>query len=172
MFTLVLGGARSGKSTAAERLAHASGRPVVFVATATAGDDEMAARIEAHRRARPEHWVTIEEPVALSAAVEHVAEDAFLIVDCLTLWVNNRLELPDEHIVTAGIDLAGLLASRPGGAAVVSNEVGWGIVPDNALARRYRDLLGVVNARFADRAERTVLMVAGRAVELNALDHV
>lgn len=174
MFTLLVGGARSGKSTAAERLASRSGAAVVFVATATAGDGEMANRIAAHRRARPGGWRTIEEPVDVLDRIAGVEPEAFVVIDCLTLWVSNLWEAgtSDEDVLAFAAELAAALADRPGNAAVVSNEVGGGIVPDNALARRYRDLLGSVNTVFAGRSERSLLMVAGRAVALEALEDV
>jgi adenosylcobinamide kinase / adenosylcobinamide-phosphate guanylyltransferase len=174
MFTLLVGGARSGKSTGAERLASRSGADVVVVATATAGDPEMADRIAAHRRARPAAWSTIEEPVKVLDRVAGVDPQAFVVLDCLTLWVSNLWEVgtSDPEVVTLAIELADVLAGRPGDGAVVSNDVGGGIVPDNALARRYRDLLGSVNSVFAERSERSLLMVAGRAVALGALEDV
>lgn len=174
MFTLLVGGARSGKSTGAERLASQSGARVVLVATATAGDSEMATRIDAHRRARPATWSTIEEPVHVLDRIAAVDPVAFVVLDCLTLWVSNLWEAgtTDEDVLTLAAELADVLAGRPGDGAVVSNDVGGGIVPDNALARRYRDLLGTVNSVFADRSERSLLMVAGRAVALEALEDV
>jgi adenosylcobinamide kinase / adenosylcobinamide-phosphate guanylyltransferase len=174
MFTLLVGGARSGKSTGAERLASRSGADVVFLATATAGDPEMADRIAAHRRARPAGWSTIEEPVRVLDHIAGVDPEAFVVLDCLTLWVSNLLEegTADRGVVKLATEVADALADRPGNGAVVSNDVGGGIVPDNALARRYRDLLGSVNTVFADRSERALLMVAGRAVALGALEDV
>jgi adenosyl cobinamide kinase/adenosyl cobinamide phosphate guanylyltransferase len=165
-FVLLLGGARSGKSDLACQLAAESGRDVSVVATATPGDLEMAARIERHRGSRPAHWQTIEEPVDLAGAVASCDLQRFLIVDCLTLWVSNLLG--DGHSPDDVIDRAASLANELAGrnAVVVSNEVGLGIVPANEMAREYRDTLGAVNARFAARAERALLMVAGRALDL------
>jgi adenosyl cobinamide kinase/adenosyl cobinamide phosphate guanylyltransferase len=167
-FTLVLGGARSGKSDLAYRLARDSGRTVTVIATATAGDAEMTERIARHRAARPRDWSTVEEPVELSRAVLSAAVDSFVVLDCLTLWVSNLLgEGGTEAATTAlAIALADELVHRHG--VVVSNEVGLGIVPANELARSFRDALGRVNAAFAERAERSVLMVAGRALELTS----
>lgn len=167
-FTLVLGGARSGKSDLALRLAEDSGCPVTFIATATAGDQEMSMRIDRHRDTRPGGWSTLEAPVDLCAALRSVPAGDFVIVDCLTLWVSNLLgagHAPDEVARIAG-DAAQVMASRDG--VVVSNEVGLGIVPANALARTYRDALGAVNRIFADTSERSMLMVAGRVLELKA----
>ena len=165
-FVLILGGARSGKSDRAQRLGLESGRPVTFVATATAGDDEMAERIGRHRTARPDSWATVEAPVRLLEAVQASPPGDFVIVDCLTLWVANLQEsgLGPDDIVDVAACVAAELASRSG--AVVSNEVGLGIVPASAQARTFRDVLGRVNARFADHAEHSVLMVAGRGLEL------
>ncbi len=167
-FTLVIGGARSGKSSLAIRLAEASTLPVIFVATAQAGDDDMAARIERHRAERPAHWGTVEEPLDLPRAIAG-RDDAFVIVDCVTLWVANLIfaDHSDDEIRMRGRDLGALLAERSGPAVVVSNEVGMGIHPETELGRRYRDLLGWVNSDLAAVAERSLLMVAGRATLLH-----
>src|SRR2546429_3739336 len=167
-FVLLLGGARSGKSALAQQVAARTGRPVTVVATAEAGDDEMAARIERHREARPAAWATVEEPLDLLGAVTGAPAGVFLLVDCLTLWVANlagRGEAPDA-IAAAAERVAATLAGRGAGAVVVSNEVGLGVVPAYPLARAYRDVLGSVNAAFAERADRTALLVAGRVHEL------
>jgi adenosyl cobinamide kinase/adenosyl cobinamide phosphate guanylyltransferase len=167
-FTLLLGGARSGKSTLAVRLGSAFDGAVAVVATAEARDEDMAERIRAHRAARPAGWETVEAPLGLLAAIEEVREDAFLILDCLTLWVSNALEAGasgDEVEGEAG-KLASALAGRRVPSVVVSNEVGLGIVPANELARRYRDVLGRVNAAFAAEASRSFLVVAGRGLPL------
>ena len=163
---LLLGGARSGKSALAARLAADSGAPVSFIATAVAGDAEMAERIRAHRDARPAAWRTVEAPVDLVGAVRSAAVGDFLVIDCLTLWVSNLL---GEGASRAAIDAAAdelVLALRGRDCVVVTNEVGLGIVPVNELARSFRDVLGSVNARLAESAERAVLMVAGRALDL------
>jgi adenosylcobinamide kinase / adenosylcobinamide-phosphate guanylyltransferase len=165
---LLLGGARSGKSALAQEIAVRSGAPVTLLATAEDADQEMAERIAHHRAGRPATWTTIEEPVALLQAVGAAPDGDLLVVDCLTLWVSNLMgrEEEDRAIIAAAADLASALAKRRPGAVVVSNEVGLGIVPANALARRFRDTLGSVNAAFAVLADRTALMVAGRLHEL------
>ena len=165
-FVLLLGGARSGKSDRACRLGEESGLAVTFIATATAGDGEMEARITNHRDSRPSGWSTVEEPLELATAIQAAPPGDFVIVDCLTLWVSNLLgagRLPDE-IASLAERAARELVNRRG--VVVSNEVGLGIVPASELARTFRDVLGSVNAIFAVCAERSVLMVAGRALEL------
>lgn len=172
---LILGGARSGKSAYAERLALERGGAVLFVATATAGDDEMARRIAVHRAARPAWWRTIEAPTGVAAAVAASGDDApTIILDCATLLVSNLLlahevagEVEVERRVTAEIDA--LLAHIAASAATwiaVSNEVGMGLVPPYPLGRQYRDLLGRVNMRLAARAERAYLLVAGLPLDL------
>ena len=165
-YVLVLGGARSGKSDRAVRLAVESGLPVTFIATATALDAEMTERISRHRGIRPHDWATIEEPLDLSGAIDGVATDRFLVVDCLTLWVSNLLGAGHDRqdVLASAERAASSLAGRQG--AVVSNEVGLGIVPANELARTFRDVLGAVNAAFAGCASRSIFMVAGRALEL------
>lgn len=167
---LLLGGARSGKSATAVRLAAESGAPVTFIATANAGDGEMAERIGRHREARPPAWKTVEAPLDLLGAVRSAGRSDFLVIDCLTLWVSNLLEhgASAVDIDTAADDVVRELQDRR--SVVVTNEVGLGIVPVNALARQFRDVLGSVNARFAEAAERAVLMVAGRAVDLASVE--
>jgi adenosyl cobinamide kinase/adenosyl cobinamide phosphate guanylyltransferase len=165
--TLLLGGAASGKSRGAAALAARTGLPVTVIATAEALDDEMASRIERHRRERPETWTVLEEPLDLLGAVEH-AEGA-AIVDCLTLWVSNLLgaDVPDDEILARAEAAAKGCATRSEPTIVVSNEVGSGIVPMHPVTRRYRDVLGRVNAIFADEAATVALMVAGRAMRLS-----
>jgi adenosyl cobinamide kinase/adenosyl cobinamide phosphate guanylyltransferase len=156
---LYLGGARSGKSQLAVDRALAAGAPVTFIATGEAGDDEMAERIERHRLERPQEWRTVEEPVRLVEALASVPPGETAIVDCLSLWVANVLGSEDEAAV-------GAAAARDGLTIAVTNEVGMGIVPDNALARTYRDALGRVNAAWARAADEAYLVVAGRTLEL------
>jgi adenosylcobyric acid synthase len=168
--TLLLGGVASGKSRTATALAVGSGQQVTLIATAEALDDEMVARIARHRAQRPATWTVVEEPRALTAAIERTTAHDVLIVDCLTLWVSNLLgddATSDDEVLALAAVAAKASASRDAPAIVVSNEVGAGIVPANALARRYRDLLGRVNATFADEAGTVALMVAGRAVTLS-----
>jgi adenosyl cobinamide kinase/adenosyl cobinamide phosphate guanylyltransferase len=145
--------------------------PVTFIATAEAGDDEMASRIQRHRSERPPGWTTVEAPVELLSAVAAVEEPGAVIVDCLTLWVSNLLVRGWESAEV--LAEAGRVAEalRPRSAAVVvSNEVGLGIVPANELARRFQDTLGSVNATFAAAASRSLLLVAGRALPLLPVD--
>jgi adenosylcobinamide kinase / adenosylcobinamide-phosphate guanylyltransferase len=168
--TFVLGGARSGKSALAVRLASTFASPVVVVVTAEARDDEMTERIRRHQESRPSEWQTVEAPVELAGAIDSLGDDVAVVLDCLTLWVSNAIEArrDDTAIVAEAAEVAKTLAARSDHAVVVSNEVGLGIVPTNALARRYRDLLGEVNAAFARVADRSYLMVAGRAVALGS----
>jgi adenosyl cobinamide kinase/adenosyl cobinamide phosphate guanylyltransferase len=168
-FVLLVGGARSGKSALAMRLAIESKGPVTVIATATAGDEEMADRIRRHRQSRPAAWNTVEEPIDVVGAIRSSAAGDFLIVDCVTLWVTNLLGAGHDAADFDGLSGAVVreLSKRRG--VVVTNEVGMGIVPANELARQFRDVLGFVNTRFAEGAERAVLMVAGRAVELQPI---
>lgn len=167
-FTLLLGGARSGKSDLAVRLATSSDRPVVVVVTAEPRDDEMAERIRRHRAARPPGWTTVEAPLGLEDTLGGLPADAFLLLDCLSLWVSNAIEAgaSDERIEEEGRAIAGKLGAREAPAVVVTNEVGLGIVPVNELARRYRDVLGRVNAGFADATSHAYFVVAGRVIPL------
>jgi adenosylcobinamide kinase/adenosylcobinamide-phosphate guanylyltransferase len=166
--TFVTGGARSGKSGYALRLAAAAGTPVVLIATAEARDDEMRERIEAHRRDRPAGWRTVEEPLDLAGALRALSEGEFAIIDCLSLWVSNLLECErdGEAIERLADEAAALAAGRAGGCVAVSNEVGMGIVPLGALARSYRDVIGRVNAIWAEAADDALLAVAGRVLRL------
>jgi adenosylcobinamide kinase/adenosylcobinamide-phosphate guanylyltransferase len=158
--TLVLGGARSGKSRHAEELVTALSPPWSYVATAQPGDAEMAERIAAHRARRGATWQTIEAPHQLADALAAVPSGAPVLVDCLTLWLSNRmLANADLDAEIAGLKRA--LDGVVGPVVLVANEVGSGIVPDNALGRRFRDLQGALNQRIAARADRVVLMVAG-----------
>ena len=162
--TMLLGGARSGKSALAVRLAAETGRPVTFVATGEARDAEMAARIDAHRRERPTGWTTVEEPLDLRSALERAPEADTVVVDCLSLWVANLLERGLEPD-----DVAAVAAGRTAPTIAVSNEVGLGIVPATELGRVFRDLLGRVNAAWVDASDRALFVVAGRALELKEL---
>jgi adenosylcobinamide kinase / adenosylcobinamide-phosphate guanylyltransferase len=170
--SVLLGGARSGKSTLALRYGLAYDGPVCFIATATAGDQEMAERIARHRRERPIAWRTIEEPMALDAALAHAPADALVIVDCLTLWVSNRLQhgVSDTEIEREAENAARRAANHPAPVIAVSNEVGLGIVPDNPLGRAYRDQLGRVNVAWAAVADHVLLLVAGRVLTLEKTD--
>ena len=161
MLTFVLGGARSGKSRLAEGLVTRLAPPWTYVATAQAFDEEMRARIAAHVGRREAGWRTVEAPLDLAGALDGVRGP--VLVDCLTLWVSNLL-LGGRDVGVAGDGLLAALGRRVGETVVVSNEVGLGIVPDNALARAFRDAAGVLHQRVAERAERVVLVVAGVAV--------
>jgi adenosyl cobinamide kinase/adenosyl cobinamide phosphate guanylyltransferase len=167
---LLIGGARSGKSELAQRLASEQDAPVVLLATAEADDEEMAARIEEHRRARPASWRTIEEPLRLRETIETVEEEDCLIVDCLTLWTANVLDRDAAEVEAEAEAAAGAASGRSGLTIAVTNEVGLGLVPDNVLGRSYRDLLGRVNAIWAAAADHALLLVAGRPLKLQKAD--
>jgi adenosylcobinamide kinase/adenosylcobinamide-phosphate guanylyltransferase len=164
--TLVLGGARSGKSRFAEGLVIDSGLKPVYVATAGAGDAEMAARIEEHRRRRGERWLTIEEPVNLAAVLGELARpDAAVLVDCLTLWLTN-LMMRGIDIGVEVEELAGVIPALGGPVVFVSNEVGLGLVPDNPMGRAFRDHAGRLNQAVAERASQVFFTVAGLPLAL------
>lgn len=163
--TLVLGGARSGKSRHAEALVTALPQPWLYVATGEPRDNEMAARIAEHRARRGGEWQTIEAPRDLAAALAEVPTGAAAVIDCLTLWLTNvMLEGADVEAEVARFERA--LAERTGPVVLVANEVGLGIVPENALARRFRDAAGRLNQRLAAVADRVVLLVAGIPVKV------
>lgn len=160
---LVLGGQRSGKSAWAERRVLATGLEPVYVATATAGDGEMAARIAQHQARRGDRWRLIEEPLALARIIaEEARADRALLVDCLTLWLTNLL-LAEADVAAADTGLLATLAQRPGPVVLVSNEVGSGVVPMGELSRRFVDAAGRLHQGIAARATEVVLVSAGLA---------
>lgn len=161
---LVLGGARSGKSRYAEGLAAGFAGNRTLIATAQPGDAEMAARIAAHRAARGQDWSTIEAPLELVEALEK-ATGAFVLIDCLTLWISN-LMLADLDIAPRIERLAEALKTRSGTIVIVSNEVGLGIVPDNPLARRFRDEAGLAHQRLAKASDEVLFITAGLPARL------
>jgi adenosylcobinamide kinase / adenosylcobinamide-phosphate guanylyltransferase len=193
---LILGGARSGKSTFAERLALRSGKSVAYIATATAGDEEMRERIKRHQAARSAHWYTIEEPLDLVHALRQASIQAdVLLLDCITLWLSNWLFMQgdkdgleggqgqaqplrapemDGYIDSAVAEIEAVLRivaewDHHKTLVVVSNEVGLGVVPAYASGRLYRDALGRVNQCLASAATRVYLMVAGLGVDIKRL---
>lgn len=178
--TLITGGARSGKSRLAEEMAAQNGGPVVYIATAAVYDEEMAQRVSNHRRRRPENWLTVEETLDLDQALDRVPpQTAFVVLDCLTLWLTNRLlrdyseQAPaSEHSRLEREILAELeafcqrLSRAPFSTVIVSNEVGCGIVPENPLARVFRDLAGRAGQLVAARAGSVYMAVAGLALKV------
>ncbi|MCB8879817.1 bifunctional adenosylcobinamide kinase/adenosylcobinamide-phosphate guanylyltransferase [Acidisoma cellulosilytica] len=157
--TLILGGARSGKSRHGEGLVAALPSPWVYIATAEAWDNEMKARIAEHRARRDERWHTVDAPLALPQALRD-AGDAPVLVDCLTLWLTN-LMLADRDVPVATEDLLAALAGRRAPTVLVANEVGLGIVPDHRLGRDFRDAAGILHQRVAAQAAHVLFMVAG-----------
>jgi adenosylcobinamide kinase/adenosylcobinamide-phosphate guanylyltransferase len=167
--TLVLGGARSGKSRfaqgAAEALAWRRRVAPVYVATGEPGDEEMAERIARHRADRGPDWRTVEAPLALAEALADLDEGDVAVVDCLTLWLANSMAHAEGHAARLEA-LPSALAACRARLWVISNEVGWGIVPDNPLARRFRDEAGLLHQHVAAVAEETLLIVAGQLLRL------
>ncbi|WP_127475969.1 bifunctional adenosylcobinamide kinase/adenosylcobinamide-phosphate guanylyltransferase [Sulfurivermis fontis] len=164
---LILGGARSGKSRHAEQLAAQAGRSVVYIATAEALDEEMAMRITHHRARRPADWALVEEPLALAQVLRReAAAHRCLLVDCLTLWLGNLLALDDARMQQETHALYAALPELSGDILLVSNEVGWGIVPDNPLARRFRDEAGRLHQRLAELCDHVSLVAAGLPLRL------
>ncbi len=168
MRTLIIGGARSGKSRVAERLAAESGLPVTYLATAQAQDAEMTARIAQHQARRPAHWRTVEEPLALSDALQaHAAAQHCLLVDCLTLWLTNLLLHPDPNLYAQErAALLRALPALPGRVILVGNETGLGIVPMGELARRFSDEAGWLHQELAALCDTVLLTVAGLPLTL------
>lgn len=176
---LVTGGARSGKSSFAERYAKALNGKVAYIATAHVHDAEMKNRVALHRRRRPVEWVTMEAPYANEETIHEAVSCADVILfDCLTLFTTNLLLAPDapedfqsrtDYILSQVKAILETIRSTPTTAIFVTNEVGWGIVPDNALAREFRDIAGWVNQLVASYADETYLVVSGLAVELKSI---
>lgn len=160
---LITGGARSGKSRYAEDRAARLGTKLLYLATGEPGDEEMAHRIAEHRKKRGERWLTVEEPLEVGRALaEQEGKVDCAVVDCLTLWVSNLLiQRGEESVAKATEDLMEGLPQLTFHLLFVTNEVGWGIVPDNPLARQFRDLAGWVNQRLAEAASEVILMVTG-----------
>lgn len=163
MQSLILGGARSGKSRYAETLAQQSGREVIYIATATAQDAEMQSRIAHHQASRPAHWQTIEEPLALATCLQqYAAPGRLLLVDCLTLWLTNLLCAEDASRLQAETNqLLRCLPALAGDIILVSNEVGLGVIPLGELTRRYVDEAGRLHQQLAAQVQCVVFMVAG-----------
>ncbi|MBE3143852.1 MAG: bifunctional adenosylcobinamide kinase/adenosylcobinamide-phosphate guanylyltransferase [Planctomycetes bacterium] len=168
--TLILGGARSGKSSYAQSLIEEDGQRALFVATATAGDEEMAARIEAHKASRPVNWITLEAPMHVGAAIQKMEPTPWVLLDCITLLTSNiLLSLPEpvdekefQNAMQWEIDeLITAYNALSGRWVIVSNEVGLGLVPSYPLGRYYRDALGRANQHLAKMADAVIFMVAG-----------
>jgi adenosylcobinamide kinase / adenosylcobinamide-phosphate guanylyltransferase len=169
---VLIGGARSGKSRLAVRLAVESSAPVTFIATGEARDAEMAARIAAHRAERPAEWMTVEEPYELEAAITAADASHTVVVDCLTLWTTNVLARDGDQEVVLNAAAAGAraAAARESLTIATSNEVGLGIVPFEPQSRVYRDLLGSVNRVWVDASTYAGFVVAGRILRLDVVD--
>jgi adenosylcobinamide kinase/adenosylcobinamide-phosphate guanylyltransferase len=174
--TLILGGARSGKSSYAQSLAQESGKSVTFVATAQALDDEMSARIQKHRAERPPDWETLETPLNLAACVKQIRSNV-VILDCITLLITNLMmqfvkdDLVDEAMFMAAVrkeidEFVDALHEREQNWLIISNEVGLGLVPPYQMGRVYRDAIGWANQRLAREANKVIFMVAGISMEV------
>ncbi len=168
--TFLVGGARSGKSSRAVRMAHDAseiGQHVSFIVTAEALDQEMTERIEQHQAERPVGWSVVEAPRQLLEAISLVEASDFLVIDCLSLWVANLVMDGVLTVEEQAIHIADVLRQRRGSTVVVSNEVGMGLVPEYELGRRFRDVLGRVNSIVSQRADEAFLVVAGRTLRLD-----
>lgn len=163
MKTLILGGVRSGKSRLAESLAINSGKQVLYVATATIGDDEMQARIDQHKANRPDEWIIVEEPLQLANVIKEYSNKNYsIVIDCLTLWITNLLLADDNHAMAAEREaLINVLKEIDDEITLVSNETGMGIIPLGDLTRRFGDEAGITNQLIATICDRVILTVAG-----------
>lgn len=158
--SLILGGAASGKSNFAEKLVFSTQRPRIYIATAQAFDDEMQAKIARHRDIRGENWTTLETPLDMPGALVNVPSNHIVLVDCLTLWLSNHL-LAENPLNQLGNDLLSAIAKTKAPVVLVSNEAGLGVVPDNALARKFRQAQGELNQQMATAADLVVNVTAG-----------
>lgn len=169
---LILGGARSGKSRFAEKIAHETGKEVVYIATATSQDDEMQDRIDRHKSDRPEHWITVEEPLELAQVVQHYSGDnVCILIDCLTLWLTNILMQESdigslESYKTDLLEVLTLCLDSSSSVVLVSNEVGQGIVPLGELSRRFVDEAGWLHQDIAAIADQVTFVVAGLPMKI------
>lgn len=165
---LILGGARSGKSCYAETLARESGKAVCYIATAQVFDDEIAARVTRHQQDRPAHWTTIEEPISLASTFKlNSTADNCLLVDCLTMWIMNLLELNDAQQMQAAIDdFLQVLPRLPGDIILVSNELGMGVIPMGKLSRDFVDEAGRLHQQIAQVVSNVHLIVAGLPMKI------
>ncbi|ROU00043.1 bifunctional adenosylcobinamide kinase/adenosylcobinamide-phosphate guanylyltransferase [Marinobacter sp. R17] len=165
---LVLGGIRSGKTALAEQMAADSGAPVTYVATATAGDDEMARRIKRHQSLRPDEWGLVEEPISLAHVLDSQSSENCLLVDCMSLWLSNLLHAGDEVLALEKQRFIDTLNAHAGPVVIVSNEVGLGTIGMDPLTRRFCDELGWLNQALARVCDRVVMSVAGLPLTLKA----
>ncbi|WP_203141050.1 bifunctional adenosylcobinamide kinase/adenosylcobinamide-phosphate guanylyltransferase [Marinobacter mangrovi] len=165
---LVLGGIRSGKTALAEQMAADSGAPVTYVATATAGDDEMARRIKRHQSLRPDEWGLVEEPISLAHVLDSQSSENCLLVDCMSLWLSNLLHAGDEVLALEKQRFIDALSAHNGPVVIVSNEVGLGTIGMDPLTRRFCDELGWLNQALARVCDRVVMSVAGLPLTLKA----
>ena len=162
---LILGGAKSGKTSYAEQMALNMGDKPVYLATGQAWDDEMSAKIDAHTIQRGPDWITVEAPIALDHALKAVPRDNVVLIDCLTMWLTN-LMLAEADIDAATDRVLKVLKSRKAPTVIVSNEVGQGIVPDNKMARQFVTIQGRANQRFAAACDRVIFVTAGLPLAL------
>jgi len=171
--TLLIGGARSGKSALAIEIARKFGGPVTFIATGEPRDEEMSARIAQHQAERDSAWTTLEVPIEVAEAMSNAQEESLIIFDCLTLWVSNLFDRGIEGEAEARArETSAISSSRSTPVVVITNEVGSGIVPDNATARAYRDLLGSINSIFAADAAQVLFVSTGRVISMKKPEEV
>ncbi len=171
--TLLIGGARSGKSALALEIARKWGGPVTFIATGEPRDEEMSARIAQHQAERDSAWTTLEAPIEVAEAISNAQQESLMILDCLTLWVANLFDRRIERDGEARArEASAALGRRVTPSLVITNEVGSGIVPDNATARAYRDLLGSINSIFAADSREVLLVAAGWVSSMKKTEEV
>lgn len=165
----ITGGARSGKSQHATKLAKKFGDKVAFLATCIPSDDEMKERVKRHRNSRPKEWKTIEEPIEVTSALKNLIQFDAVIIDCITLFLTNLMmeEMSDEEILSKVTNLVQVAKESDFSTVIVSNEVGSGVVPPSEMGRRFRDLAGLANQMIAQDADEVYLMVSGIPVEIN-----
>ena len=164
----ITGPVRSGKSNFAVKLAKQWGKEVVFLATCRPADNEMHKRVKKHKKNRPKEWKIIEEEIDISSIIKNYRKDSLIIIDCITLWISNLLlsGLKEKKIMKKINEFIDMLKKAKSSIIIVSNEVGWGIVPDNELARFFRDIIGIVHQKISKLSDEAYLVISGITLKI------
>ena len=164
----ITGPVRSGKSNFAVNLAKKSKKKIIFIATCKPVDTEMKERIKKHKQQRPKEWITIEEEIDLGSVLRNISKDKLIIIDCITLWVSNLFfhNFNEKEILKIVNDLISIIKRKGLSVIIVSNEVGWGIVPNNKIARNFRDIMGIIHQKISESSNEIYLLVSGIPIKL------
>jgi len=164
----ITGPVRSGKSNFAVNLAKKSKKKIIFIATCKPVDTEMKERIKKHQQQRPKEWITIEEEIDLGSVLRKISKDKLIIIDCITLWVSNLFfhNFNEKEILKIVNDLISIIKRKGLSVIIVSNEVGWGIIPNNKIARNFRDIMGIIHQKISESSNEIYLLVSGIPIKL------